>query len=98
MYGKAALKRARPSRNQANALVFRIKAEVLKFTSLTDPIGPPGTPFAAFNKLTAKKDVDFGHEGNRPGVWVPVSVGIGRKAYSALSDAMSIEKRYSCHP
>jgi cephalosporin-C deacetylase len=47
-------------------LAPRIKAEVLMFTSLMDAICPPSTQFAAFNKITSKKDVviypDFGHE------------------------------------
>ena len=48
-------------------LAPRIKAEVLMFTGLMDTICPPSTQFAAFNKITSKKDVviypDFGHEG-----------------------------------
>lgn len=47
-------------------LAPRIKAEVLMFTGLMDPITPPSTHFAAYNKLTAKKDLviypDFAHE------------------------------------
>jgi len=45
----------------------RIKAETLMLTGLMDTICPPSTQFAAYNKITAKKDVviypDFGHEG-----------------------------------
>jgi cephalosporin-C deacetylase len=47
-------------------LAPRIRAEVLMFTSLMDPICPPSSQFAAYNKITAKKDVviypDFAHE------------------------------------
>jgi cephalosporin-C deacetylase len=51
-------------------LAPRIRAEVLMGTGLMDAICPPSTQFAAFNKITSKKDVkiypDFGHE-NLPG-------------------------------
>lgn len=47
-------------------LAPRIKAEVLMYTGLMDPICPPSTQFAAYNKITSKKDVviypDYGHE------------------------------------
>ncbi|MEO7412370.1 MAG: acetylxylan esterase [Opitutaceae bacterium] len=47
-------------------LAPRIKAEVLMFTGLMDEICPPSSQFAAYNKITAKKDVviypDFAHE------------------------------------
>jgi cephalosporin-C deacetylase len=47
-------------------LASRIKAEVLMFTGLMDTICPPSTQFAAFNKITAPKDMvvypDFAHE------------------------------------
>lgn len=47
-------------------LAPRIQAEVLMFTGLMDTICLPSTQFAAYNKITAKKDVviypDFGHE------------------------------------
>jgi cephalosporin-C deacetylase len=47
-------------------LAPRIRAETLFFTGLMDPICPPSTQFAAYNKITAKKDVviypDFSHE------------------------------------
>lgn len=47
-------------------LAPRIKAQVLMFTGLMDIIVPPSTQFAAYNKITAQKDVviypDFGHE------------------------------------
>jgi cephalosporin-C deacetylase len=47
-------------------LAPRIKAEVLMFTGLMDTICPPSTQFAAYNKITAKKDMviypDFVHE------------------------------------
>jgi cephalosporin-C deacetylase len=52
-------------------LAPRIRGEVLMATGLMDTICPPSTQFAAFNKITAPKDVilypDFGHEG-LPGV------------------------------
>jgi cephalosporin-C deacetylase len=48
-------------------LAPRIKAEVLMFTGLMDKICPPSTQFAAYNKMTCRKDMkiypDFGHEG-----------------------------------
>lgn len=47
-------------------LASRIRAEVLMFTGLMDAICPPSTQFAAYNKITAKKDLviypDFAHE------------------------------------
>jgi cephalosporin-C deacetylase len=47
-------------------LAPRIRAEVLMFTGLMDTICPPSTQFAAYNRITAKKDVviypDFAHE------------------------------------
>lgn len=47
-------------------LAPRIKAEVLMFTSLMDTVCPPSTQFAAYNKITSKKDLvlypDFRHE------------------------------------
>jgi cephalosporin-C deacetylase len=47
-------------------LAPRIHAEVLLYTGLMDPICPPSTQFAAYNKITAKKDIvlypDFAHE------------------------------------
>jgi len=48
-------------------LAPRIRAEVLLVTGLMDQICPPSTQFAAYNKITAKKDMviypDYGHEG-----------------------------------
>ena len=48
-------------------LVPRIRAEVLMGISLMDNICPPSTQYAAYNKITSKKDSvvypDFGHEG-----------------------------------
>jgi len=48
-------------------LAPRIEGEVLMVTGLMDMICPPSTQFAAYNKITAKKDMilypDFGHEG-----------------------------------
>jgi len=48
-------------------LAPRIKAEVLMGTGLMDTICPPSTQFAAYNKITSKKQQiiypDFGHEG-----------------------------------
>jgi len=47
-------------------LAPRIKADVLMFTGLMDTICPPSTQFAAYNKITASKEVvlfpDFTHE------------------------------------
>jgi cephalosporin-C deacetylase len=47
-------------------LAPRIKAETLLFTGLMDPICPPSTQFAAFNKIVAQKNVvfypDYAHE------------------------------------
>lgn len=48
-------------------LARRIRAEVLMVTGLMDTVCPPSTQFAAYNKITSKKNVliypDFGHEG-----------------------------------
>ncbi|WP_395142920.1 acetylxylan esterase [Armatimonas sp.] len=48
-------------------LAPRIKAEVLMPVGLMDTICPPSTQFAAYNKITSKKNLviypDFGHEG-----------------------------------
>lgn len=48
-------------------LAPRIQAEVLMPVGLMDTICPPSTQFAAYNKITSKKDLliypDFGHEG-----------------------------------
>lgn len=48
-------------------IVKRIKGEVLMAVGLMDTICPPSTQFAAYNKITSKKDLavypDFGHEG-----------------------------------
>ena len=45
----------------------RIKAKTLMQTGLMDNICPPSTQFAAYNKITAEKDIiiypDYGHEG-----------------------------------
>ena len=47
-------------------LAPRIRAEVLMFTGLMDTICPPSSQFAAYNKITAKKDLviypDYTHE------------------------------------
>ncbi|MSU71628.1 MAG: acetylxylan esterase [Opitutus sp.] len=47
-------------------LAGRVRAEVLMFTGLMDTICPPSAQFAAYNKITAKKDIviypDFTHE------------------------------------
>jgi cephalosporin-C deacetylase len=47
-------------------LAPRIKADILWATGLMDNICPPSTQFAAYNKMTCKKDMviypDFGHE------------------------------------
>jgi len=57
-------------------LAPRIKGEVLMVTGLMDMICPPSTQFAAYNKITSKKDTilypDFGHEeapGMRDAMW-----------------------------
>ena len=48
-------------------LAPRIKAELKMFVGLMDNVCPPSTQFAAFNKMTCKKETiiypDFGHEG-----------------------------------
>lgn len=48
-------------------LAPRIRAEVLIGTGLMDTICPPSTQFAAYNKISSKKNMiiypDFGHEG-----------------------------------
>lgn len=48
-------------------LAPRIKAEVQMYTGLMDTICPPSSQFAAYNKMTARKNIviypDFGHEG-----------------------------------
>ncbi len=48
-------------------LTPRIKADVLMAITLMDNICPPSTQYAAYNKITSKKDAiifrDFGHEG-----------------------------------
>jgi len=47
-------------------LAPRIKAEILMGTGLMDDICPPSSQFAAYNKITSKKNVlvypDFTHE------------------------------------
>ena len=47
-------------------LAPRIRGEVLMMTGLMDTICPPSTQFAAYNKITSKKNMeiwpDFGHE------------------------------------
>lgn len=47
-------------------LAHRIKARTRMYTGLLDTICPPSTQFAAYNAITAEKDVqlypDFGHE------------------------------------
>ncbi len=47
-------------------LAARVQAEVLMFTSLMDRTCPPSSQFAAYNKLTGKKELviypDFAHE------------------------------------
>jgi len=48
-------------------LAPRIRAEVLMAVGLMDTVCPPSTQFAAFNRITSRKDLaiypDFGHEG-----------------------------------
>jgi cephalosporin-C deacetylase len=52
-------------------LVSRIRAEVLMGITLADVICPPSTQFAAYNKITSKKEAliypDYGHEVHLPG-------------------------------
>lgn len=52
-------------------LANRIKAEVLMPVGLMDTVCPPSTQFAAYNKITSKKNLliypDFGHEWPLPG-------------------------------
>lgn len=47
-------------------LAPRIRAETLMFTGLMDTLCPPSSQFAAYNRITARKDVviypDFAHE------------------------------------
>ena len=47
-------------------LTPRIKADVLMAITLMDTICPPSTQYAAYNKITSKKEAvifyDFGHE------------------------------------
>ena len=47
-------------------LAPRIRGEVMMATGLMDPICPPSSQFAAYNKITAKKSrviyPDYGHE------------------------------------
>lgn len=47
-------------------LAPRIRARVLMFTSLMDTVCPPSSQFAAYNRVTAEKEMkiypDFGHE------------------------------------
>jgi cephalosporin-C deacetylase len=47
-------------------LAPRVRADVLMATGLMDQVCPPSTQFAAYNKITAKKDMviypDFAHE------------------------------------
>lgn len=47
-------------------MAHRIKARTRMYTGLQDNICPPSTQFAAYNRITAEKDVkiypDFGHE------------------------------------
>jgi len=51
----------------AQFLAPRIRGRVLMFVGLMDKICPPSTQFAAYNKITAEKEMviypDFGHEG-----------------------------------
>jgi len=48
-------------------LAPRIRGEVLMLTGMMDTVCPPSTQFAAYNKISSKKNVifypDFGHEG-----------------------------------
>src|SRR5206468_1430779 len=48
-------------------LAKRIKAEILMGVGLMDTVCPPSSQFAAYNKITSKKDLviypDYAHEG-----------------------------------
>ncbi|TDO84632.1 cephalosporin-C deacetylase [Halanaerobium saccharolyticum] len=52
-------------------LADKIKAEVLMTTAISDPICPPSTQFAVYNKIKSKKEMviypDYGHE-DLPGI------------------------------
>lgn len=58
-------------------LAPRIRASVLGFTGLVDPTCPPSSQFAAFNRITAPKEIvvypDYAHEA-MPGVMDRISV------------------------
>ena len=55
----------------AQFLAPRIRGEILMAVGLMDTVCPPSTQFAAYNKITSKKDLviypDYGHEG-LPGI------------------------------
>ena len=61
-------------------LAPRIRGEILMVTGLMDQICPPSTQFAAYNKITAKKNMvlypDYGHEG-MPGMSDTISAFMG---------------------
>jgi len=63
-------------------LASRIQAEVTLFVGLEDQICPPSTQYAAYNKLTAAKDLrtypDFGHD-DLPGAMDDIYQLIGAK-------------------
>jgi cephalosporin-C deacetylase len=65
-------------------LAPRIKGEVLMFTALMDTICPPSTQFAAYNKITAPRNVvlypDYAHE------YLP---GAGDRIFSFLTQLRS---------
>ena len=65
-------------------IAHRIRAEVLMFTGLLDNICPPSSQFAAFNKITAPKNVviypDFGHEGLPNATEKTIQFMLGMKA------------------
>jgi len=60
-------------------LAPRIKAQVLMAVGLMDPICPPSTQFAVYNKIRSKKEMvvyhDYSHE------WIP---GFGDKAFDFM--------------
>jgi cephalosporin-C deacetylase len=65
-------------------LTPRVKADVLMAITLMDNICPPSTQYAAFNKITSKKEAvvfrDFGHEG------LPLFNDIGFRFLMGLKD------------
>jgi len=63
-------------------LASRIRSEVTLFVGLEDQVCPPSTQYAAYNKITAAKEIrtypDFGHD-DLPGAMDEVYQLIGTK-------------------